>query len=138
MLVQRDAIWVSFEGECQRSKFTVTRRKCSFIGYECTFTTWPYFWLFVDLFVLKWSGRPREWEPSRLACASDKQRISVLNCGGPLITLKVVSMSWRSYRHDDTLKAKFHYASGFEAGSKLVADRPDSVMEFGREPASSC
>ena len=31
------------------------------------------------------------------------------------------------------LKAKFHYASWFEAGSKLVADRfePASVMEFG-------
>ena len=28
-----------------------------------------------------------------------------------------------------TLKAKFHYASWFE---------PDSVMEFGRGPASSC
>jgi len=29
------------------------------------------------------------------------------------------------------IKAKFHYASWFEAGSKLI-------MEFGREPASSC
>jgi len=58
------------------------------------------------------------------------------------------------------VKAKFHYASWFEASSKLVADRfeakfryaisklvgdqlrtsfePDSEMEFGREPASSC
>ena len=27
------------------------------------------------------------------------------------------------------VKAKFHYATGFE---------PDSVMEFGQEPASSC
>jgi len=62
------------------------------------------------------------------------------------------------------VKAKFHYASWFEAGSKLVADRfesklhyaiwfeacrrlansnqlrtsfePDSVMEFGRKPAA--
>jgi len=36
-------------------------------------------------------------------------------------------------------KAKFHYASWFKAGSKLVSDtrfEPDSVMEFGRGPAS--
>jgi len=54
----------------------------------------------------------------------------------------------------DRLEAKFHYAIRFEAGrsrpptsfegSKLVGGRlrtsfePDSVMEFGREPASWC
>jgi len=34
------------------------------------------------------------------------------------------------------LKAKFHYASWFGAGSKLVQRwfKPDSVMEFGFEP----
>ena len=54
-----------------------------------------------------------------------------------------------------SVKAKFHYLGWFKAGSKLVADRfeagrrpasnlsatsfePDSVMEFGRKPASSC
>jgi len=31
-----------------------------------------------------------------------------------------------------TVKAKFHYAKWFEAGSKLVADR----FEAGRRPAS--
>jgi len=34
------------------------------------------------------------------------------------------------------IKAKFHYASWFGAGSKLVRSwfEPDSVMEFGFEP----
>jgi len=48
------------------------------------------------------------------------------------------------------VKAKFHYASWFGAGSKLVRSRiplrylvrtifePASVMEFGSEPVSSC
>ena len=61
----------------------------------------------------------------------------------------------RRWRQKQAVRAKSHYASWFEAGSKLVADRfevgrlpvstqlrtsfePDSVMEFGREPASSC
>ena len=36
-------------------------------------------------------------------------------------------------RGNASVKAKFHHASWFEAGSKLVADRfePDRVMEFG-------
>jgi len=33
----------------------------------------------------------------------------------------------------DRFEAKFHYAIWFEDGR-----RPDSVMEFGCEPASSC
>ena len=42
-----------------------------------------------------------------------------------------------------TLKAKFHYASWFEAGSKLVADRFEAKynyaiwFEAGRRPASN-
>jgi len=67
----------------------------------------------------------------------------------------------RVYTSQRTLKAKFHYASWFGAGSKLVrsqiplrylvrtsfepasnqlrtSSEPDSVMGFGREPASSC
>jgi len=48
------------------------------------------------------------------------------------------------------VKAKFHYTSWFEAGSKLVRSQiplrylvrtsfePASVIEFGHEPASSC
>jgi len=69
-----------------------------------------------------------------------------------------------AYRHvfhaadefcENQLKAKFHCASWFEAGRKQVRSRSatsfepvcdqlrtsfkaDSVMEFGREPASSC
>jgi len=37
-------------------------------------------------------------------------------------------------------KAKFHYASWFEACRRQspTSFEPDSVMEFGREPASSC
>jgi len=61
------------------------------------------------------------------------------------------------YHNCVLFKAKFHYASWSESGSKLVADRfeansitlsglnqlrtsseTDSVMEFGGEPASSC
>jgi len=44
----------------------------------------------------------------------------------------------------DNLKAKFHYASWFGASSELApnmfgtSSEPASVMEFGREPASSC
>jgi len=50
----------------------------------------------------------------------------------------------------ELLKAKFHYASWFGADSKpnsitlsgsnqlRTSFEPDSVMEFGREPASSC
>ena len=36
-------------------------------------------------------------------------------------------------------KAKFHYASWFGAGSKLVRSlfEPDTVMEFGFDPASN-
>ena len=43
-----------------------------------------------------------------------------------------------------TVKAKFHYASWFGASSELTpnmfgaSSEPASVMEFGREPASSC
>jgi len=42
------------------------------------------------------------------------------------------------------LKAKFHYASWFEAGHRQVRSwsptsfEPDSLMGFGRGPASSC
>ena len=44
---------------------------------------------------------------------------------------------WIHFRAERSLKAKFHYASCFEAGSKLVGDQlrtsfePASVMEFG-------
>jgi len=58
-------------------------------------------------------------------------------------------------RFSRLVKAKFHYASWFEAGRRQVRSgsvtsfepashqlrtsfQPDSVMEFGREPASSC
>ena len=42
-------------------------------------------------------------------------------------------------KHCQKVKAKFHYASWFGAGSKLVRSwfESDSVMEFGFEPASS-
>ena len=36
----------------------------------------------------------------------------------------------------DRFKAKFHYAIWFEPASN--SSEPDSVMEFGGEPASSC
>jgi len=38
------------------------------------------------------------------------------------------------------LEAKFHYAIWFEPASNQLrtAFEPDSVTEFGREPASSC
>jgi len=42
------------------------------------------------------------------------------------------------------LTAKFHYAIWFKAGRRQVRSwsttsfEPDSVMEFGREPTSSC
>jgi len=43
-----------------------------------------------------------------------------------------------------SFKAKFHYAIWFEAARRPASNllrtsfEPDSVMEFGREPASSC
>ena len=63
--------------------------------------------------------------------------------------------------HNSTVKAKFHYASWFDAGRRQVQSQiplrylvrswlqtgsnlsatsfePDSVMEFGHGPASSC
>ena len=42
---------------------------------------------------------------------------------------QVIAYDLYDYCFSYTLKAKFHYASWFE---------PDSVMEFGRGPASSC
>jgi len=39
----------------------------------------------------------------------------------------------------DKFEAKLHYAIWFEAGRRQVTIfEPASIMEFGREPASSC
>jgi len=54
----------------------------------------------------------------------------------PRYTKKIDSVGSRKSPHFDCLKAKFHYASWFGAGSKLVRNRPPtsfepaSVMEF--------
>jgi len=48
-----------------------------------------------------------------------------------VLAASALSVLWRL--HGAAVKAKFHYASWFEASSG-----PASVMEFGREPASSC
>jgi len=62
-------------------------------------------------------------------------------------------MEGEGHRDKPKQKDKFHYASWFEAGSKrqvrswsatrfepvsATSFEPDSVMEFGRGPASSC
>jgi len=42
--------------------------------------------------------------------------------------------------HKVAVKAKFHYATWIEPASNQLrtGSEPDSAMEFGREPASSC
>jgi len=49
-----------------------------------------------------------------------------------------ISVELAVFRKKCALQAKFHYAIWFEAGRWSTSFEPDSVMEFGRETASSC
>ena len=109
--------------------------------------------------------RVRQLELARRPVPRDARRVSgvrqQLEQELPQLDLSASCASTFQPRATHAVKAEFHCASRFEAGSKLVADRfgakfhnaiwfepasnqlqtssePDSVMEFGGEPASSC
>jgi len=68
---------------------------------------------------------------------ADNKSESLMTKNKSTLITRLMAYLWQLYMHhiycDLLLKAKFHYASWFEAGSKLVTDR----YEAGQRPASN-